>query len=154
VTAPFAHIGILVDDLDEAIERYTRLGLTFMEPKTVRVERLVENGTETALDLRITFSYEGPPRWELLEAVGDGMYGAQHGEGLHHVAEVVEDPIPRMQELERAGFPMVAAQYRPDGSMIVGYLQPGDLNGIRLEVIGTQVDEAIEGWLTGEDVAP
>jgi catechol 2,3-dioxygenase-like lactoylglutathione lyase family enzyme len=154
VTAPFAHIGILVDDLDEAIERYTRLGLTFMEPKTVRVERLVENGTETALDLRITFSNEGPPRWELLEAVGDGMYGAQHGEGLHHVAEVVEDPIPRMQELERAGFPMVAAQYRPDGSMIVGYLQPGDLNGIRLEVIGTQVDEAIEGWLTGEDVAP
>ena len=154
MTAPFAHIGVLVDVLDEAIERWTRLGLTFMEPKTVRVERLVENGTETAFDLRITFSYEGPPRWELLEAVGDGVYGAQHGEGLHHVAEVVEDPIPRMQELERAGFPMVAAQYRPDGSMIVGYLQPGDLNGIRLEVIGTQVDEAIEGWLTGEDVAP
>ena len=154
MTAPFSHIGVLVDDLDEAIERWTRLGLTFMEPKTVRVERLVENGTETAFDLRITFSYEGPPRWELLEAVGDGVYGAQHGEGLHHVAEVVEDPIPRMQELERAGFPMVAAQYRPDGSMIVGYLQPGDLNGIRLEVIGTQVDEAIEGWLTGEDVAP
>jgi methylmalonyl-CoA/ethylmalonyl-CoA epimerase len=154
VTAPFAHIGVLVDDLDEAIERYRKLGLTFMPPKTVRVERLVENGTETSLDLRITFSYEGPPRWELLEAVGDGIYGRHHGEGLHHVAEVVDDPMPRMQELERAGLPMVGAQYRPDGSMIVGYLQPGDLNGIRLEVIGTQVDEAIEGWLTGDDVAP
>jgi catechol 2,3-dioxygenase-like lactoylglutathione lyase family enzyme len=154
MTAPFAHVGVLVNDLDEAIERYSRLGLTFMEPRTVRVERLVENGTETSLDLRITFSHDGPPRWELLEAAGYGVYGAHHGEGLHHVAEVVDDPIPRMQELERAGFPMVAAQYRPDGSMIVGYLEPRDLNGIRLEVIGTQVDEAIEAWVRGEDAAP
>jgi catechol 2,3-dioxygenase-like lactoylglutathione lyase family enzyme len=154
VTAPFAHIGVLVDDLDEAIEGYRKLGLTFMEPRTVRVERLVENGAETSLDLRITFSHQGPPRWELLEAVGDGVYGAHNGEGLHHVAEVVDDPIPRMQELERAGLPMVAAQYREDDSMIVGYLQPGDLNGIRLEVIGTQVDEAIEAWVRGEDRAP
>jgi catechol 2,3-dioxygenase-like lactoylglutathione lyase family enzyme len=154
VTAPFAHIGVLVNDLEEAIERYSRLGLSFMEPRTVRVERLVENGTEATLDLRVTFSLEGPPRWELLEAAGDGVYGAQHAEGLHHVAEVVEDPIPRMEELERVGYPLVAAQYRPDGSMIVGYLAPSDLNGIRLEVIGTQVDEAIDAWVRGEDAAP
>jgi catechol 2,3-dioxygenase-like lactoylglutathione lyase family enzyme len=154
VSPPFAHLGVLVNNLEEAIARYTRLGLTFMEPRTVLVERLVENGTETSLDLRITFSHQGPPRWELLEATGDGVYGPQHAEALHHVAEVVDDPIPRMQELERAGFPLVAAQYRPDGSMIVGYLEPSDLNGVRLEVIGKQVDEAIEAWVRGEEAAP
>ena len=152
--APYAHIGVLVADLESAIGRYSRLGLTFMEPRTVHVDRLVENGTETELDLRITFSYQGPPQWELLEAVGDGVYGAHLGEGLHHVAVVVPDPIEHLGELTRLGFRHVASQYRPDGSMIVGYLDPADLNGIRLEVIGTPVQEAIEAWIAGEDAAP
>jgi catechol 2,3-dioxygenase-like lactoylglutathione lyase family enzyme len=150
----YVHIGVLVPDLEEAIERYSKLGLTFMEPKTVHVDRLVENGAETELDLRIAFSHQGPPQWELLEFVGDGIYGAQHGEGLHHVTMVVPDPIERLDELTRIGFRQVAAQYRPDGSMIVGYLDPADLNGIRLELIGAPVQEAIESWLAGEEAAP
>ena len=32
-----------------------------MEPRTVHVERLVEHGRETSLDLTIVFSLDGPP---------------------------------------------------------------------------------------------
>jgi catechol 2,3-dioxygenase-like lactoylglutathione lyase family enzyme len=152
--APYVHIGVLVRDLDAAIAQYSLLGLTFMEPRTVRVERLVEDSGETALDLRIAFSLEGPPHWELLEAVGDGIYGPQHAETLHHVAVLHPDPAVRRAELASEGFRETAAQYRGDGSLIVSYLDPADLNGVRLELIHAPVQDAILAWIAGEDAEP
>jgi catechol 2,3-dioxygenase-like lactoylglutathione lyase family enzyme len=154
VDLPFVHIGVLVHDLEQAIDRHSALGLTFIEPRTVRVERLVEGGSETALDLRIAFSHQGPPHWELLEAVGDGVYGAHHGEGLHHVAVLARDPLARRDELVRAGFHEVGAQYRQDGSIIVSYLDPADLYGIQIELLDAGVQDAILAWIAGEDATP
>jgi catechol 2,3-dioxygenase-like lactoylglutathione lyase family enzyme len=152
--APYVHIGVLVNDLEAAIARYSLLGLTFMEPRTVPIDRLVENGRETALDLRIVFSHQGPPHWELLEAVGDGVYGSQHAERLHHVAVLDPDPARRRDELVRSGFREVGAQYRPDGSLIVTYLDPADLNGVCIELIDAPVQDAILAWIAGEDATP
>ncbi len=152
--ATYVHIGVLVDDLEAAIERFSALGLTFIEPRTVRIERLVEDGVETELDLRIVFSHQGPPHWELLEAVGNGVYGAHHGEGLHHVSILAEDPIARRDELLRAGFHEVGAQYRQDGSIIVSYLDPADLSGIQIELLDAAVQDAILAWISGEDATP
>jgi catechol 2,3-dioxygenase-like lactoylglutathione lyase family enzyme len=152
--SPYVHIGVLVDDIDAAIERFSLLGLTFMKPRTVRVERLVEDGVEKQLDLRIAFSHQGPPHWELLEAVGDGVYGSHHGEGLHHVAILDEDPIARRDELLEAGFREVGAQYRQDGSIIVSYLDPADLSGIQVELLDAAVQDAILAWIEGEDATP
>lgn len=151
---PYVHIGIMVSNLEEGIARYTPLGITFMEPRTVHVDRLVEGRAETSLDLRIAFSHQGPPHWELLEVVGDGIYGPQHLGSLHHVAVLDDDPEQRFSELEQAGFRFTAAQYRPDGTMIVGYLDPADLDGVRIELIHAPVQEAILAWIAGEDAAP
>jgi catechol 2,3-dioxygenase-like lactoylglutathione lyase family enzyme len=152
--APYAHIGVLVNDIDAAIARFSLLGLSFMEPRTVQVERLVEHGEEKQLDLRIAFSHQGPPHWELLEAVGDGVYGAHHGEGLHHVAVLAGDPVARRAGLLEAGFREVGAQYRDDGSIIVSYLDPADLSGIQIELLDAAVQDAILAWIGGEDATP
>jgi hypothetical protein len=64
------------------------------------------------------------------------------------------DPIGRRDELLRSGFREVAAQYRPDGSLIVSYLDPADLNGIRVELLDAAVQDAIMAWIAGEDAAP
>jgi catechol 2,3-dioxygenase-like lactoylglutathione lyase family enzyme len=151
---PYVHIGVLVNDLDAASARYSQLGLTFMEPRTVRVDRLVEGGRETSVDLTIAFSLEGPPHWELLQAVGDGIYGPQHAEMLHHVAVLDPDPAARRDELVRQGFHETAAQYRDDGSIIVTYLDPADLHGVRIELIHAPVQEAILAWIRGEEAQP
>jgi len=151
---PYVHIGVVVNNLEAAIGRYSLLGLTFMEPKTVRVDHLVEGGRETSVDLTIVFSHEGPPHWELLQAVGDGIYGPQHAEALHHVAVLDPDPAARRDELVRAGFRETAAQYRDDGSIIVTYLDPADLHGVRIELIHAPVQDAILAWIAGEDAQP
>jgi catechol 2,3-dioxygenase-like lactoylglutathione lyase family enzyme len=151
---PYVHIGVLVNDLEAAIERYSLLGLSFIEPRTVCVERLVEGERETSLDLRIAFSHQGPPHWELLEAVGDGIYGSRHTDRLHHVALLDPDPVARRATLVHRGFRETAAQYRPDGSIIVSYLDPADLHGIRIELLDVAVQDAILAWIEGRDAMP
>src|SRR5262245_55614155 len=109
---PYVHIGIVVRDLEAAIERFSLLGLTFMDPLTVHVDRLVEGERETELDLTVVFSHQGPPHWELLRAAGDGIYGPQHADRLHHVAVLDADPARKRGELVQEGLREVAAQYR------------------------------------------
>jgi catechol 2,3-dioxygenase-like lactoylglutathione lyase family enzyme len=152
--APYVHIGIMVPDLEAAIESYATLGLTFMQPQTVKVDRLLDEGQESTIDLRIAFSHQGPPHWELLEVVGDGIYGPAQIGGLHHVAVLDPDPEKRFEELARAGIRMTAAQYRSDGTMIVGYADPAPLGGIRVELLHTPVQEAILSWIAGEEAKP
>ena len=151
---PFVHIGIVVERLEEAMPRFEKLGVTFMEPRVVRVDRLVEDGRETSLDLRIAFSLEGPPQWELLEAVGDGIYGPQQIGSLHHVAVLDPDPQSRLEALVAGGYRLTAAQYRSDGSMIVGYLDPSDLAGVRIELLHEPVQQSILAWVAGDDATP
>ena len=151
---PFVHIGIVVQNLEEAIARFERFGIAFMAPRVVRVDRLVEGGRETSLDLRIVFSLAGPPHWELLEAVGDGIYGPRHIGAIHHIAVLDQDPEKRFEALAGDGFRLTAAQYRPDGSMIVGYLDPVGLDGVRIELIHEPVQEAIMAWVAGDDATP
>jgi catechol 2,3-dioxygenase-like lactoylglutathione lyase family enzyme len=151
---PYAHVGILVHDLEAAIPQYEKLGYTFMEPLTVHVDDLHdEDGERREIDLRIVFALQGPPHLELLEATGDGIYGAQHAGGLHHLAVLTDDPIARRDELVEKGFRFTAAQYRPDGSMIVGYIHPGDLDGVRIELLDAPVHDTIGRWIAGDEGA-
>jgi catechol 2,3-dioxygenase-like lactoylglutathione lyase family enzyme len=152
--APYVHIGIMVPDLEAAIESYAPLGVTFMQPQTVQVHRLLDEGQESTIDLRIAFSHQGPPHWELLEVVGDGIYGPAQTGGLHHVAVLDPDPEKRFEELARSGIRMTAAQYREDGTMIVGYADPEPFGGIRIELLHEPVQDAILAWIAGEEASP
>ena len=148
---PYVHIGIVVKNLQEAVARFTLLGLSFMEPRTVHVDRLVENAKEDELDLHISFSHQGPPHWELLEATGHGIYGPQHIGGLHHVAVLHPDPAQRSKELVAAGLRTSAMQLRDDDSMIAIYIEREELHGVRIELIDEKVQDTILSWIAGKD---
>jgi catechol 2,3-dioxygenase-like lactoylglutathione lyase family enzyme len=151
---PYVHIGVMVPDIDAAVGDFARLGLTFMEPRTVHIDRMVENGNETEFDLRVAFSQQGPPQLELLEVVGEGVYGPQQVGALHHIAVLDDDPIARSEQLVADGFRVTGAQYRPDGSAIVVYLESEALHGLRLELLHAPVNDAIAAWIDGSDATP
>jgi len=155
-TAPFDHLGVLVPDLDEAIPRWERLlGVTFMAPRSVHVDRMVErDGSEGELDLRIAFSVDGPPRYELLEIVGDGVYGPANAGGLHHVAILCRDVEGERDRLVALGAQVIGGQFRPDGSAIVAYLDRGILDGVPVELLDAPVADAIAAWVSGEEATP
>ena len=95
------HLGVAVDDLDEAIETYTRLFGGELE----RRDRVEEQGVEAA-SVRV-----GAARVELLAATGAetpvGKFLAKRGPGMHHVAYEVDDIHEALRELAREGAQLV-----------------------------------------------
>ena len=80
------HVGVAVEDLDEAVDTYERLfGGRARAPR----RRSPEQGVEAAVVL------VGSGRVELLAALGEdtpvGRFLARRGPGMHHVAYEVDD---------------------------------------------------------------
>ena len=79
------HLGVAVEDLDEAVATYERL----FGAASSAARRVQEQGVEAA-SLRV-----GSDRVELLASLGDdtpvGRFLAKRGPGMHHVAYEVDD---------------------------------------------------------------
>jgi catechol 2,3-dioxygenase-like lactoylglutathione lyase family enzyme len=144
------HVGILVPDMAEATERFAQvLGLTFKEPAIARVDRFEQGSKVEVLDLRITWSVEGPPYLELLESQdNEGLYGRAQ-EGLHHVGLWEPDPEALMKRLQGLGLRNEATQYAPDDGILATYTAPREMYGTRLEFIEGSRRPGMEAWLAG-----
>lgn len=149
--SPYFHIGILVPDLDAAIERFSDvLGVTFADRVYQDSETFDDGGVMRNLRLHLTYSIDGPPYYELLEAQGDdGLYSINHGAGLHHVGIWEADCVAKREELYGKGMMHEATIYRPDGSIIVTFFDPGPLGGVRVELADLDLKEGHEAWLSG-----
>lgn len=148
--APFFHVGILVPDLNVAAARLTEvLGITFRDPVVQDCDHFEDGGRTSQLSLHLTYSVDGPPYYELIEAQGDGLYGLKHGQGLHHIGMWEPDCEAKAEELESDGMRREGALYRPDNSMIVAFYQPSGLAGVRLEIADEGMKEDHERWLAG-----
>lgn len=144
------HIGVLVPNLDKAMDRFSdALGLTFMDPAVAHVDAFEQASGMSVLDLRITWSKEGPPYLELLESQDNhGLYG-RHLEGLHHVGLWEPDPAKLMERLEGMGLVKEALQWSPEKKIIAAYTAPRELYGTRLEFIEASRKPGMEAWLAG-----
>jgi catechol 2,3-dioxygenase-like lactoylglutathione lyase family enzyme len=148
--APFFHVGFLVKDLDSATERFGDVFGVSWTKRTTTHSTFWEPGVGTvALELDVTYSVEGPPHIELLQATGDGLYSARRGEGFHHIGGwstnlPMDEGGPGDPPLER-----IAAQFNGAGELIVSHFSPDQLHGVMLEVITEGRREMMRDWLDG-----
>ena len=124
------HVAMAVEDLDEAVETYTRL-------LGARVElrgRMEEQGVE-AVYLRV-----GSGRLELVTPLaGDtpvGRFLASRGEAMHHVAFEVGDVRAATRELARRGATVIDEEPRAGlAGHEVSFVHPDSLHGVLAEVV-------------------
>lgn len=124
------HIGIAVDDLDAAIERYSVLFGAVVEHR----ETVVEQGVEAA-SLRL-----GASRVELLAPTGPdtpvGKFLARRGPGMHHVAFQVADVAAELERLRADGVPLIDEQPRRGMfGLQVGFVHPEATGGVLAEFV-------------------
>ncbi len=124
------HVGVAVEDLDAALERYTAgLGLAVGHRETV-----AEQGVEAVL-LDV-----GDGHVELLRPLGPdtpvGRFLARRGPGLHHVAYGVDDIDAELERLRGAGLRLLDERPRRGirGSR-VAFLHPRDAGGVLTEIV-------------------
>jgi len=129
------HIGVAVDDLDEAVSLYSeRLGMPVQHRETVE-----QQGVEAVL-LGV-----GESHVELLRPLTPdtavGRFLERNGPGLHHVAYGTDDIEAALGDARAAGLALIDEQPRTGirGSR-VAFVHPKSTGGVLTELV-----EAAEG---------
>ena len=124
------HLGVAVDDLDEALATYGRLfGATVEHRATVP-----EQGVDAVSVL------VGVDRVELLAPTGEdtpvGRFLASRGPGMHHVAYEVPDVAAALAELSAAGAQLIDEVPRVGlFGLEVAFVHPDAVHGVLTEVV-------------------
>jgi methylmalonyl-CoA epimerase len=124
------HVGVAVEDLDQAVVLYTeRFGMTEQHRETVE-----EFGVEAVL-LEV-----GEGHVELLEPLSEesaiGRFLARNGPGVHHVAYQTDDIEATLERVRTAGVEAIDEQPRTGirGSR-VAFLHPRSTGGVLTELV-------------------
>ena len=124
------HLGVAVEDLDQAISSYERLFGAELEDRETQDEQGVE-----AASLRV-----GDGHVELLASLGPdtpvGRFLARRGPGMHHVAYEVEDLPSELARLEGQGAELIDTAPRPGlFGMQVAFVHPDAVHGVLSELV-------------------
>ena len=126
------HLGVAVEDLDEAVATYSRLFGARLEHRETDPDQGVE-----AAALRV-----GDSRVELLGALGEdtpvGKFLADRGPGMHHVAYEVDDVRATLRHLSEHGAELVDAEPRRGlYGLQVAFVHPSSVHGVLAEVVSS-----------------
>ncbi len=140
---PPEQIGLVVADMDAALERYvTTLGIGPWACFTYTPESLstsLYRGAPAAFSLRLALA-EGFPQMELIEPLeGDSVYRDflhAHGDGVHHLAYVVPSIEQGIAAMERSGYALaqLGAGFGLDGDGAFAYFDTVAELGVMLEL--------------------
>lgn len=124
------HVGVAVEDVDEAVQTYERLFGGTLEHRS----RVEDQGVDAA-SMRV-----GESRVELLGPLGEetpvGRFLAKRGPGIHHIAYEVADVRSALASLAAAGAELIdAAPRRGLFGLEVAFVHPESVHGVLSEVV-------------------
>ncbi|MGH3102957.1 MAG: methylmalonyl-CoA epimerase [Gaiellaceae bacterium] len=124
------HLGVAVEDLDRAVDTYTRLFGAELEHR----ETVPDQGLEAAAVL------VGAGRIELLASLGAdtpvGKFLAKRGPGMHHVAYEVGDLRAALASLAEEGAELIDPEPRSGlFGLEVAFVHPNSVHGVLSEVV-------------------
>jgi catechol 2,3-dioxygenase-like lactoylglutathione lyase family enzyme len=152
------HVGIVVRDLEAAIDRYTRM---------FGIDRWHTRGELPDIPQRIAYGGRDGMgmAFELIEPAPDAEnqmaeFRAQHGEGIQHVGFWTPDLLASLQAAVDEGGRLVTGPFEQHGNTVVelqmpegsppprqlAYIDVG-LGTFRFELIGPPADQGLRNWL-------
>ena len=124
------HVGIAVEDLDEAVETYSRLFGGRLEGRGEIPGQRVEAASVVL----------GAGRVELVASLDDdstvGRFLARRGPGMHHVAYEVDDVQTALAGLAEAGAHLIDDEpHEGLFGLQVAFVHPESVHGVLSEVV-------------------
>lgn len=123
------HIGIAVKDLETS----NRLFASLFGSPHYKIEEVASEGVKTS------FFKSGPNKIELLEATNPdspiAKFIEKKGEGIHHIAFLVQDIYAEIVRLKSEGFVVLndSPKKGADNKLVV-FLHPKTTNGVLIEL--------------------
>jgi methylmalonyl-CoA/ethylmalonyl-CoA epimerase len=126
------HLGVAVEDLDEAVDTYERLFGAELQNRD-----LVETQGVEAAAMRV-----GHSRVELVAPLGDdtpvGKFLVKRGPGMHHVAYQVTDLRRELAELAEQGVQVIDEEpHRGLFGLEVAFIHPDSIHGVLAELVAS-----------------
>jgi len=123
------HIGIAVRDLSVSVPLFEKL----LNTNCYKTEQVASEKVNTA------FFITGDSKIELLESTGDesaiSRFIEKKGEGIHHIAFMVEDILAEMDRLKTQGFVLLNdIPKKGADNKLVCFLHPKSSNGVLVEL--------------------
>jgi methylmalonyl-CoA/ethylmalonyl-CoA epimerase len=124
------HLGLAVEDLDDAVSNYERLFGAEVSGRQTSESQGVE-----AVALHV-----GDGHVELMRPLGPdtpvGRFLAKRGPGMHHVAYEVDDLPGELARLQVEGAELIDIEPRPGlFGMQVAFVHPNSANGVLSELV-------------------
>jgi methylmalonyl-CoA epimerase len=124
------HVGIAVEDIEEAVRAYTDL----LGTEPAHRERVESQGVEEVL------FRSGESFVQLLGALGPetpvGRFLSKRGPGVHHVAYRVDDVATALEALRAEGVPLVDEAPRPGSrGTTIAFVHPRAFLGVLVELV-------------------
>lgn len=132
-------VGVVVRDLDRAVEFYERLGIgPFVEgPSAHAVERIVFGEPASDAKVRGKIAQMGSIEFELLQPVAgrtvQGEFLETHGEGIVHICAHTDDLDGDIDELKSLGYDVISWGSLEDGGKFA-YFDTRKVGGLVLEL--------------------
>lgn len=129
------HIGIAVNNMDEAIAYYENtFGL-----KCYKIEEVVDQKVKTA------FFQVGQTKIELLESTSPegtiSKFIEKKGEGIHHIAFAVNGLSDMLCDIESKGIQLIDKQPRKGAEGLnIAFLHPKSTHGVLTELCEKPID--------------
>ena len=140
------HIGIIVPNMESGMEEISsRFGVTWPRPPgPAEVLARTKDGTGP-LSSRFVYSDEGPPWFELIEAVPGTVWAAQ-ASNIHHIGAFVDDLDDEIERLIAECKEHEMETVDEQGNRVcVSYIN-SDLN-VRLEILPAAMREGMMAML-------
>ncbi|KQM76901.1 methylmalonyl-CoA epimerase [Pedobacter sp. Leaf216] len=123
------HIGIAVKDLNSSIDLYQKL----LNTDCYKTEQVASEFVNTA------FFKTGENKVELLQATAPdsaiAKFIEKKGEGIHHIAFLVDDILAEMERLHKEGFVLLSDSPKKGAdNKMVCFVHPKDTNGVLIEI--------------------
>lgn len=123
------HIGIAVKDLNRSIAIYEKL----LNTDCYKTEQVTSEAVSTA------FFKTGENKVELLQATTPdsaiAKFIEKKGEGIHHIAFLVDDILAEMERLHQEGFVLLSESPKKGAdNKMVCFVHPKDTNGVLIEI--------------------
>ena len=106
---PLAHVGIVVESLERAAADYERRwGITIENVQDMALDDALLHGMPAATSARYGFISTGASQIELIQPLGDPspyseFLKTNDGDGVHHLAYIVDAIDPFLEHLREAG---------------------------------------------------
>jgi len=124
------HIGIAVNDLDDALTLYTDV----LKLKVIKIEEFPD------LQVKVAFMPVGEVLIELVQPMGPDAPLAkrirEQGEGLYHITYRVKDIYGALKEMKESGIAMRDNEVRPGGmGSKIAFSKPDSTNNVIIELV-------------------